>query len=88
MWLTIKRVSYGLKNVEVYWRKMLLGFVPSRSCFHNILYSFYILLVKGSGDVTALICLHRWADPSLSFPGSQLSCQIRVLFSLTKSSRY
>jgi hypothetical protein len=29
----LKRVSYGLKNVEVYWRKMLLEFVPSRSCF-------------------------------------------------------
>jgi len=32
----LKRVSYGLKNVEVYWRKMLLGFVPSRSYFHSI----------------------------------------------------
>jgi len=32
----LKRVSYGLRNVEVYRRKMLLGFVPSRSCFHNI----------------------------------------------------
>lgn len=32
----LKRISYGLKNVEVYWRKMLLGFVPSRSCFHTI----------------------------------------------------
>ena len=32
----LKRVSYGLKNVDVYWRKMLLGFVPSRSCFHTI----------------------------------------------------
>jgi transposase len=32
----LKRVSFGLKNVEVYWRKMLLGFTPSRSCFHNI----------------------------------------------------
>ena len=32
----LKRISYGLRNVEVYWRKMLLGFVPSRSCFHNI----------------------------------------------------
>lgn len=32
----LKRISYGLKNAEVYWRKMLLGFVPSRSCFHNI----------------------------------------------------
>jgi len=32
----LKRVSYGLKNVEVYWRKMLLGFVPCRTCFHNI----------------------------------------------------
>ncbi len=31
----LKRVSYGLRNVEVYWRKMLLGFVPSRSCFHT-----------------------------------------------------
>jgi transposase len=33
---TLKRVSYGLRNAEVYWRKMLLGFVPSQSCFHNI----------------------------------------------------
>ena len=32
----LKRVSYGLKNVEVYWRKMLLGFVPSRGYFHTI----------------------------------------------------
>jgi len=32
----LKRVSYGLRNAEVYCRKMLLGFVPSRSCFHNI----------------------------------------------------
>ena len=33
---TLKRVSYGLRNVDVYWRKMLLGFVPSRSYFHSI----------------------------------------------------
>ena len=33
---TLKRISYGLRNVEVYWRKMLLGFVPSRSYFHTI----------------------------------------------------
>ena len=32
----LKRVSYGLRNVDVYWRKMLLGFVPSRSCFHTV----------------------------------------------------
>ncbi len=32
----LKRVSYGLRNVEVHWRKMLLGFVPSRSYFHTI----------------------------------------------------
>jgi transposase len=32
----LKRVSYGLRNVEVYWRKMLPGFVPSRSYFHTI----------------------------------------------------
>jgi len=32
----LKRISYGLRNAEVYWRKMLLGFVPSRSYFHNI----------------------------------------------------
>ena len=31
----LKRISYGLKNVEVYWRKMLLGFAPSRSYFHT-----------------------------------------------------
>jgi transposase len=32
----LKRVSYGLRNVEVYCRKMLLGFMPSRTCFHTI----------------------------------------------------
>jgi len=32
----LKRISYGLRNAEVYWRKMLLGFVPCRSCFHTI----------------------------------------------------
>jgi len=32
----LKRVSYGLRNVDVYWRKMLLGFVPSRSYFHTV----------------------------------------------------
>ena len=32
----MKRVSFGLRNVDVYWRKMLLGFVPSRSYFHTI----------------------------------------------------
>ena len=32
----LKRVSYGFRNAEVYWKKMLLGFVPCRSCFHNI----------------------------------------------------
>lgn len=32
----LKRVSYGLRNADVYWRKMLLGFAPCRSCFHNI----------------------------------------------------
>ena len=32
----LKRISYGLRNVDVYWRKMLLGFVPSRSYFHTI----------------------------------------------------
>ncbi len=32
----LKRTSYGLRNVEVYWRKMLLGFVPCRACFHTI----------------------------------------------------
>jgi transposase len=31
-----ERVSYGLRSVDVYWRKMLLGFVPSRSYFHTI----------------------------------------------------
>ena len=32
----LKRISYGLRNVEVYWRKMLLGFIPSRSYFYTI----------------------------------------------------
>lgn len=31
----LKRISYGLGNVEVYWRKMLLGFIPSREYFHT-----------------------------------------------------
>lgn len=31
----LKRISYGLRNAEVYWKKMLLGFVPCRTCFHN-----------------------------------------------------
>lgn len=31
----LKRISYGLRNVAVYWRKMLLGFIPSRSYFHT-----------------------------------------------------
>jgi len=31
----LKRISYGLRNVDVYWRKMLLGFAPSRSYFHT-----------------------------------------------------
>jgi len=29
-------VSHGLRNVDVYWSKMLLGFVSSRSCYHSI----------------------------------------------------
>jgi hypothetical protein len=29
----LKCLSCGLRNVEVYWRKMLLGFVPSRASF-------------------------------------------------------
>ena len=32
----LKRISYDLRNVEVYWRKMPLGFVPSRSYFQII----------------------------------------------------
>jgi len=32
-----------------------------------------MFLVKCSGNITLVISLHRWADPSLSFPGSQLS---------------
>ena len=32
----LKRISYGLRNVDVYWRKMLLGFVSFRDCFHTI----------------------------------------------------
>ena len=31
----LKGVSYGLRNVDFYWRKMLLKFVP-RSSFHTI----------------------------------------------------
>ena len=32
----LKRVSYGLRNVDVYLRKMLLGFIPCRSYFHTV----------------------------------------------------
>jgi len=31
----LKGVSYGLRNVDVYWREMFLEFVP-RSSFHTI----------------------------------------------------
>jgi len=32
----LKGVSYGLRNVDVYWRRMLLKFVLSRSSFRII----------------------------------------------------
>ena len=32
----LKRLSYGLRNVGVCWRKMLLRFVPSPSYFHTV----------------------------------------------------
>ena len=32
----LKHTSYGLRNVEVYRTKMLLGFVPSSSFFHTV----------------------------------------------------
>lgn len=31
----LKRLSYGLRNVDVYARKMLLGFLPVPICFHT-----------------------------------------------------
>ena len=31
----LKRLSYGLRNVEVYAKKMLLGFLPPPMCFHT-----------------------------------------------------
>jgi hypothetical protein len=31
----LKRLSYGLRNAEVYARKMLLGFLPVPICFHT-----------------------------------------------------
>ena len=31
----LKRISYGLRNAEVYRKKMLLGFIPCRTRFHN-----------------------------------------------------
>ena len=31
----LKRISFGLRNVEVYRRKMLLGSIPSIKCFHT-----------------------------------------------------
>jgi len=30
-----KRMYCGLRNVEVYWRKMLPGFIPWGECFHT-----------------------------------------------------
>ena len=33
---TLKSVSYGLGDIDVYWRRMLLWFVPSRSYLHTI----------------------------------------------------
>lgn len=32
----LKGVSYGLRNADVYWRRMFLKFVSSRSSFHTI----------------------------------------------------
>ena len=49
---------------------------PKRVCRYPTTY--YILLVKGPSNTTSVLSSHRWADHSLSFPGSQLSCQIRV----------
>jgi hypothetical protein len=46
---------------------------------HNILYSQRSI---APAKFPSVLSLHQWADPSLSFPGSQLSCQIRALFSL------
>ena len=46
---------------------------------HNILYSPKSI---APAKFPPVLSSHRWADPSLSFPGSQLSCQIRVLFAL------
>jgi len=31
----LKRLSYGLRNVDVYAKKMLLGFLPAPICFHT-----------------------------------------------------
>ena len=33
---TLKRAYYGLRNVNVCWRKMCLRVAPSRGYFHNI----------------------------------------------------
>ena len=32
----LKRISFGLKNMEVYCRKMILGFLSLESCFHTL----------------------------------------------------
>jgi transposase len=32
----LKRISYGLRNAEVYWRRMFLGAIPCQSCFRSI----------------------------------------------------
>ena len=32
----LKGISFGLRNVELDRRKMLLGFMPSKPCFHTI----------------------------------------------------
>ena len=44
----LKRISYGLRNVEVYWRKMLLGFIPQRECFHPLYYRAIELLTPAA----------------------------------------
>ncbi|RLC63781.1 MAG: hypothetical protein DRI01_04595 [Chloroflexi bacterium] len=32
----LERVSHGLRDVDAYWSKMLMGFALSRSCFYSV----------------------------------------------------
>ena len=53
---TLKRVSHGLWNADVYWRKVLLMFVQVRSYFHNILLRAPTIPVQHVSDISSCHC--------------------------------